>query len=607
MYPADDEGPTERKTRRVLPETCPLEVLERISDGYFALDTEWRFTYINPAGCRLLRRRREELLGQCVWDEFAEARDTLFWREYHRAMAENVPVRFTEYYAPLATWYEARAYPSEAGLAVYFLDVTDTVELHKRDQLVQHAQRIAHLGIWEWDIVNDTILWSEGARRIGHHPIASGRLHDFLEHMVHPEDRDAVRTALAAALRGHPYDIEYRFLRPSGEVRFVHSQGEVWFDPSGRAQAMIGVAYDVTQRKRAEQQLRESQERYEAVIQSVRDGIIVIDEEGKVLTWNRGAELILGYPAKERLGRPLADIIPERWRAAHQAGLQNAVASGRVCHSGVREVVARHQNGEEVPLELTVSAWQASGRTYFTGVIRDIRERKHTERLLVQAEKLSAVGQLAAGIAHEIRNPLTALKGFLQWLQTRYPDVPERYFDLLLGEISRIEAITNELLALAKPRDEAFRVHNLGSVLESVVAVLASEALLHNINIRTELSPAPPVLAEEHQLKQVFVNLLKNAMEAMPGGGEVTVRLSSARGEVRVDVEDNGTGMPPEVVDRLGDPFFTTKPGGTGLGWMVTRRIIEHHRGEIAVESSLGAGTRVTVRLPAAAHPASEQ
>ncbi|MCL6593743.1 MAG: PAS domain-containing sensor histidine kinase, partial [Alicyclobacillus sp.] len=235
-----------------------------------------------------------------------------------------------------------------------------------------------------------------------------------------------------------------------------------------------------------------------------------------------------------------------------------------------------------------------------------IRDRKHTERLLVQAEKLSAVGQLAAGIAHEIRNPLTALKGFLQWLQTRYPDVPERYFGLLLGEISRIEGITNELLALAKPRDEAFQEHDLGAILESVVAVLTSEALLHNVAIRTELHPAPPVLAEAHQLKQVFVNLLKNAMEAMPGGGEVWVRLTSAHGVVQVDVSDTGCGMPQEVVDRLGDPFFTTKPGGTGLGWMVTRRIIEHHRGEILVESRPGSGTRVTVRLPAAVHPAVE-
>ncbi|MCL6594164.1 MAG: PAS domain S-box protein, partial [Alicyclobacillus sp.] len=338
MHPADDAGPTGLQTFGVVPEASPLEVLERISDGYFALDPDWRFTYINPAGCRLLQRSREDLLGKCVWDEFAAARGTLFWREYHRAMAERVPVRFTEYYAPLATWYEARAYPGEAGLAVYFRDVTDTVELHKREQLVQHAQRIAHLGIWEWDIVHDTIVWSEGARRIGHHPIASGRLHDFLEHMVHPEDRAAVRAALTAALEGQPYDIEYRFLRPNGEVRFVHSQGEVWFNPTGQAQAMIGVAYDVTQRKRAEQQLRESHERYQAMIQSVRDGIIVIDETGKVHTWNRGAELILGYPAEERLGRPLLDIIPEYWRAAHQAGLRQAVERGEVACQGVREV-----------------------------------------------------------------------------------------------------------------------------------------------------------------------------------------------------------------------------------------------------------------------------
>ena len=208
-------------------------------------------------------------------------------------------------------------------------------------------------------------------------------------------------------------------------------------------------------------------------------------------------------------------------------------------------------------------------------------------------------GQLAAGIAHEIRNPLTSLKGFSKLLRAASGEQAERYYGIMDKEFVRIEMILSELLVLAKPQAATYRAWDVRLIVQEVVDLLGSQAILNNVVIHTELTSCDcAIRCESNQLKQVFMNLVKNAIEAMPAGGPLSVRVTRDLEDVFVRVADRGAGIPRDKLQRIGEPFFTTKDKGTGLGLMVSYQIIEEHKGSIGFESKEGEGTTVSVRLP---------
>ncbi|PZD95445.1 histidine kinase [Paenibacillus sambharensis] len=236
---------------------------------------------------------------------------------------------------------------------------------------------------------------------------------------------------------------------------------------------------------------------------------------------------------------------------------------------------------------------------HYLKVSEDITERKKTEELLRKSEMLSAVGELAAGIAHEIRNPLTALKGFVQLMKAQGGN--ETYISIMLSEFDRIEHIINELLLLSKPKIINFQPQNLLMILNDVLLLIDTQALLNKVTIHTELDAGHPyVHCVENQLKQVFINLFKNAIEAMPEGGNIYVRVTRKDdGDIIMSIRDEGCGIPADKLPRLGEPFFTTKEKGTGLGLMVSYNIIEGHNGVMRIQSEEQKGTTITIELPA--------
>jgi two-component system, sporulation sensor kinase A len=230
---------------------------------------------------------------------------------------------------------------------------------------------------------------------------------------------------------------------------------------------------------------------------------------------------------------------------------------------------------------------------------RDITERRRTEDMLRNSDKLSVLGELAAGIAHEIRNPLTALKGFIQLLQAE-ESANDQYLRIMLSEIERITFITNELLLLAKPQALRYQRHDLLPLLQTVIKLLEPQANLKNVTIQTRFPDATPcITCEEYQIKQVLINVVKNGMEAMPLGGTLTVDVSTEdTADVVIRIIDEGEGIPEEMIPKLGEPFYSTKEEGTGLGLMVSHKIIREHRGSIAIHSTVGKGSTVEIRLP---------
>jgi signal transduction histidine kinase len=262
----------------------------------------------------------------------------------------------------------------------------------------------------------------------------------------------------------------------------------------------------------------------------------------------------------------------------------------------------KHKEGHWIEFEsrsMTVKA-EIRGIKNIVIISRDISERKKAEGLLLQSEKLSIVGELAAGVAHEIRNPLTTIKGFVQLF--KWENGSSEYNDLLLSELERIETITSEMLALGKPQAIQLNRENLQELVENTIELMSPQALMHSIQFKlTAEEPPFFITCEKNQLRQVFLNILKNAIEAMPGGGEIQINLrKSAEDECVVSFHDQGYGIPEELLPRLGEPFYTLKEKGTGLGLMICHKIIKQHQGTITYHSKPQEGTVVEIKLPLA-------
>ncbi|WP_409294982.1 ATP-binding protein [Peribacillus sp. SCS-26] len=274
-----------------------------------------------------------------------------------------------------------------------------------------------------------------------------------------------------------------------------------------------------------------------------------------------------------------------------------AIQEGRIWKG---EILNKAKDGTLYWVDTTIVPFMdEQGRAYqHISIQYDITEKKKTEEVLGKAEKLSLVGELAAGIAHEIRNPLTTIKGFVQLLKNTPDESKLLYADTILEEIDRINYIVSEFMVFAKPHAVYFSSCNICEILQSVISLLEAEAALKGVIITYQGSGDAVIYGERNQLKQVFLNLIKNAIEAMPHGGEVRLAAGNAGSAVTVTIEDTGIGMSQEQIKRLGEPFNTTKPAGNGLGLMVSYKIIHNHHGTILVESESEKGTRFHISFP---------
>jgi signal transduction histidine kinase len=264
------------------------------------------------------------------------------------------------------------------------------------------------------------------------------------------------------------------------------------------------------------------------------------------------------------------------------------------------ELRARHQSGHLVDILVTPAPIYIADNIVGCYVIaKDITEQKRKDELLMKSEKLTVAGQLAAGVAHEIRNPLTAIKGFVQLMGSSEAYMP-KYFPIVKEELERIELIIKELLMLAKPQAIQMKRTDLTTLIEDVVLLVEAQAILQNIEVRLTLAGHRCFIqCDANQIKQVFINFLKNAIEAMPQGGVIEVALEiSSEEEPVIRIQDQGYGISEEQLRMIGEPFYSTKEEGTGLGMLVSYKIIENHSGRIRISSEVGVGTTIIVTFP---------
>jgi PAS domain S-box-containing protein len=371
-------------------------------------------------------------------------------------------------------------------------------------------------------------------------------------------------------------------------------------DRSGSIIGMTGICRDVSAKKQAEEELKAKTSLLESFIENNVDAIVIYNQEGILQRVNKTFEKVFGWTKEEILGMELGNVpyIPAKFaNEANQLFEQVKMGQSMI---GL-ETIRKNKDGVSLNVSLSASPIidEKGCMNGWSVTLRDITEWKKTQLHLQNSEKLSVAGQLAAGIAHEIRNPMTAIKGFIQLFQSELKD-KQKYFEIISSEIDRIELILSELLILAKPQSVKYDKKDIRVLISQVITLLESQAIMKNIQFVTEFQlGAAHIFCDENQLKQVFINFIQNSMESMQNGGTITIEVNSENDqEMLIRLTDQGCGISKEVLSKLGEPFYTTKEKGTGLGFMVSKKIIENHAGKIMVESELNKGTTIEIRLP---------
>jgi len=402
-------------------------------------------------------------------------------------------------------------------------------------------------------------------------------------------------------------------------------------DRRGEPLGIMGTVRDLTEKKNLEQKLREAEAKYLHIVEKdIREkkqledeliqyynafknsshGIIITDLKGNIIDVNDGFVKIFGYGHNEIIGKTTAIL-----RSRHSSDdLYKQMWESLEKHNGWRgEIINRRKDGSEVPILLSITSIfnSSNEKIGYMGVEIDLTERKRLEQQITHSEKLATIGQLAAGIAHEIGTPLNVISGNAEYLLMDLKKQDKGYEELqvIIAQTNRIAKLIQQLLDFARPKKLSLKLVNLNDEIRNVLTLVQYHVDKHQIKVTKTLSnDLPLIYGDSGQLQQVFLNVIMNALQAMDDGGKLTITTepSSDIGSifsgksVIVKVSDTGCGIPQENLRKIFDPFFTTKEvgKGTGLGLAVAQRIVYEHKGTIEVESKVNYGTTFTVRFP---------
>ena len=337
-------------------------------------------------------------------------------------------------------------------------------------------------------------------------------------------------------------------------------------------------------------------------VENTNEAFVTIDQNHKVLFFNKAAERIFGYGREEIIGYDLNVIMSPACSRNHREAVARYVKTripGRIGH--VTDMVASRKNGDTFPASISFSVTEVEGRLYFTGIVRDLTETKELEEQIVQSERLAALGQMVAEITHEIRNPLMMIGGFTQQLARVTEDEKKlEKLHIISEEVKRLERLLSDLREFYITKAMASDPVNIAELLKEVFSLAKGDFKRHNIQAELNLDNKAVIVAgDKGSLKQVFLNLVKNSIEAMEAGGKLLVQSKVSGDKLEIVVTDNGCGIPEGGKDKIFSPFFTTKKHGTGLGLCISRRIIEGHEGSsLSVRSKEGIGTSFKISLP---------
>lgn len=591
--------------------------LESITEGFYTVDREWRFTYINNKAEQVLRRPREELLGKVLWDEFPDAHETPFQQRLLQAMRDHTTEHLEEYFRPFDAWFEVHIYPSSQGLAVYVQDVS---QQRRAIEAMRVSEERFHLlakatndAVWDWDLVRDHLWWNEGLETLfGYAPGDVETTSSSWTGRIHPDDRVRVMEEINAAIRmgDGTWAGEYRFRRKDDTYAYIADRGKVICNSAGKAVRMIGAKSDLSQRKQTEERLAEQA----ALLDHAKDAISVRDLEHRITFWNKGAEGVYGWSRDEVLGRSALGMLYH-----DTASFGKSMEALLEHNEWFGEWNSVRKNGKKILIE---GRWSLLRDKHgkpraVLAISTNITERRMLEQQFLRAQRLESIGTLAGGIAHDLNNVLTPILLSISLLMRDERDQKRlRTLSIIDASAKRGAEMVKQVLSFARGVEGKRLPVQIPALLREIEKII-NDTFLKNIQVRMVLSPNLwDVTGDPTQLHQVLLNLCVNARDAMPLGGFITLAaenlvLDEPYAHLHIDakpgsyvvirVEDSGTGMPPEVIEKIFEPFFTTKETGkgTGLGLSTSLAVVKSHGGYLRVYSEPGQGTIFKIYLPA--------
>jgi two-component system, cell cycle sensor histidine kinase and response regulator CckA len=589
-------------------------------------DRDMRYIYVSEQYLRQYKVQEKDVIGKHHYDVFPDLPQK--WRDVHkRVLAGAVEGKDEDPYVSqdgsvdwtrweCRPWYENDG--SIGGLIVYTEVITERVHREKALRSSEERLRLAvhggSVGIWEWDIATNNLDWNDQLKAIfGLPPDVIGlTLQRFLS-AIHPEDLKDTEDAFRKALNEKAeFKREYRIILPDSSVRWIEAIGRGIYGPEGQPLRMLGCALDITERKKAEEQLRESEGKYRAIVENTNEWIWSCDMHG-IHTYSNNAVLdILGYTPEEFIRRSAIDMVHPDDIAEISRCVQQAVSS----RSGWSKRLFRwqHKDGSYRTLESSATPMfgaDGSLRGWY-GVDRDITERHLLEEERLKTQKLESIGTLAGGIAHDFNNLLQGVFGYISMAKLT-ADNKDKMLAMLAhaeGALHQSVNLTTQLLTFSKGGKPAKKLLDLRAVIENSVKFTLSGS---RSDFRLDIEPDLwQVEADEGQITQVIQNIVLNADQSMPMGGSVLITATNISKQsgllpqslavgnyVRIAIRDSGIGIPEQYISKIFDPYFTTKEKGSGLGLATSYSIIRNHDGLIDVISTAGKGTTFFIYLPA--------
>jgi PAS domain S-box-containing protein len=500
---------------------------------------------------------------------------------------------------------------SKKKIAIFVRDLTERIlmerEIRRSNEFMTSLIESSYDGIIAADMKGTIIIFNKGAENLLGYT-AEEVIGKMNAAALYPP---GVAQDIMRKLRDEKYggkgklaSQRYVGIGRSGEQIPVMLSGSLIYQDGGEV-ATVGFFYDLRDILSAQQDLLESEKNFHYLFETVRHGLYFSSREGRFMDCNQTLLDMLGYAAKEEF---LSIDIPTQLYADPAERLRFQETIERDGYVKDYEVTFKKKNGQPIDVQLTAHMKKDRSGTWYQGLVIDVTERRIREQQMLQSAKMASLGKLAAGVAHEINNPLGGIFVYANLLEekTGKDDPRYGYIEKILTSASRTKEIVKGLLEFSRPTKLNFVSTSVNDALENVLALLDQQGVFYHIKIMRDLAASPPgVIADPTQLEQVFMNIIMNAAEAMQGAGALDIKtaLSADGAFLEVVITDTGPGIPEKDIGRIFEPFFTTKGpsstgSGTGLGLAISYGIIEKHNGTITVASPETGGTAFTVRLP---------
>lgn len=583
-------------------------VAENTQDMIAIIDPETLlFKYVSPANIKIMGYSEEEFLAcSCLDSVHPEDRDHVSMRlltAIRYQVGGNAEYRCLKKDGSYI-WLETsgRIYQSEDNKREILLVSRDMTDRKRADEALRDSeQRLRRIT----DNMLDSIVCMNQQGIMEYvspsHKNVMGYLPEDMvgktnEELLHPEDYQRCIDFILYLLReGGSGEIEYRARHKKGHYMWLESVGTVVRHSNSQVLEMVFGTRDISARKLAEQELQQQLDYQNSLINDMNEWFCTYDCNYRFTYINKIAAENTGYSLEDLQNMTIFDLVVPEQQDVIKQKVRERLQGGS---SGSYEVLVKCKNGQETLLRIKSSPISNhSGINVGLILAEDISEQRRMEKEMTRMAQLYTVGEMAAGIGHEIRNPLTSVRGFLQLLQKSGDfDQYNRYFETMLEELDRANTIISEFLMLAKNRLIDLRLRNLNHIIETLYPLLQADAIMADKIVVLALQTIPDVLLDEKEIRQLVLNLVRNGLEATPAGGKVRIATWQNSEEVILEVADQGEGIAPDIFEKLGTPFYTTKEEGTGLGLAICYGVAARHQAKIEIISS-DCGSRFLVRF----------